>query len=135
MGLVFYFNRSTRSVLTFIICFIQLSLTHYSPVLLIYTPWKQKTFRFCHVFRGQQATPDCNKLINAVLSKSTRRKELFLIAASCSYFFILWQKNVMSLAGIMTSFKLPYPKKKVGKKWQFFLPVTNFLPTIFFTDD
>ena len=28
-------------------------LTHYSPVLLIYTPWKyQKTWRFSYVFRG-----------------------------------------------------------------------------------
>ena len=39
-------------------------LTHYSPVLLIYTPWKnQKTFRFSDVFRGsRRATPRCNGL-------------------------------------------------------------------------
>ena len=40
-------------------------LTHYIPVLLIYTPWKhQKTFKFSDVFRGyRKATPDCNGLI------------------------------------------------------------------------
>ena len=38
-----------------------LILTHYSPVLLFYTPWKhQKTFRFSGVFRGyRKATPVC----------------------------------------------------------------------------
>ena len=25
---------------------VELTLTHYSPVLLFYSPWKQKTFRF-----------------------------------------------------------------------------------------
>ena len=41
-----------------------MSLTHYSPVLLFYTPWKhQKTFRFPDVFRGYtKATPGCNGL-------------------------------------------------------------------------
>ena len=40
-----------------------LYLTHYSLVLLFYTPWKhQKTFRFS-VFRGyKKATPGCNGL-------------------------------------------------------------------------
>ena len=40
------------------------SLTHYSPVLLFYTPWKhQKTFKFSDVFRGYRiATPGCNRL-------------------------------------------------------------------------
>ena len=40
------------------------SLTHYSPVLLFYTPWNdQKTFRFSDVFRGyRKATPGCNGL-------------------------------------------------------------------------
>ena len=43
----------------------ELSLTHYSPVLLFYTPWKhQKTFRFSDVFRGyRKVTPDGNRLI------------------------------------------------------------------------
>ena len=42
-----------------------LVLTHYSPVLPFYTPWKhQKTFRFSDVFRGyRKATPGCNGLI------------------------------------------------------------------------
>ena len=41
-----------------------LTLTHCSPVLLIYTPWKhQKTFRFSDVFKGyRQAKPGCNGL-------------------------------------------------------------------------
>ena len=40
-------------------------LTHYSPVLLFFTPWiHQKTFRFSDVFRGyRKATPGCNGLI------------------------------------------------------------------------
>ena len=40
-------------------------LTHYSPVLLTYTPWKyQKIFRSSDVFRGcRKATPGCNGLI------------------------------------------------------------------------
>ena len=40
-------------------------LTHYSPVLLSYIPWKhQKTFRFSDVFRGyRKATPGRNGLI------------------------------------------------------------------------
>ena len=44
----------------------QSTLTHYSPVLLFYTPWKhQKTFRFSDVFRGyRKATPGCNGLNN-----------------------------------------------------------------------
>ena len=38
-------------------------LTHYSPVLLFYTPGKQKTFRFSGVFRGyRKATLGCNGL-------------------------------------------------------------------------
>ena len=37
-------------------------LTRYGPVMLFYTTWKQKTFRF-FVFRGyKKATPDCNGL-------------------------------------------------------------------------
>ena len=44
--------------------FIGWSLTHYSPVLLFYTPWKyQKIFRFSDVFRRyRKATPSCNEL-------------------------------------------------------------------------
>ena len=40
-------------------------LTHYSPMWLIYTPWKHpKTLRFSHVFRGYRwATPGRNKSI------------------------------------------------------------------------
>ena len=40
-------------------------LTHYSLVLLFFTPWiHQKTFRFPDVFRGyRKATPGCNGLI------------------------------------------------------------------------
>ena len=39
------------------------SLTHCSPVLLYYTPWKQKTERFSDVFREcRKATPGCNRL-------------------------------------------------------------------------
>ena len=40
-------------------------LTHYSPMLLFYTPWKhKKTFRFSDVFRGYiKATTGCNGLI------------------------------------------------------------------------
>ena len=40
------------------------NLTHFSPVLLFYTPWKhQKTFRFFDVFRGnRKVTPGCNGL-------------------------------------------------------------------------
>ena len=38
-------------------------LTHYSPVLLFYTPWKQKIFRFSDVFRGyRKAIPGYNGL-------------------------------------------------------------------------
>ena len=39
-------------------------LTHYSPVLLICTPWKDhKTYRFSDVFRGYRwAPPGCNGL-------------------------------------------------------------------------
>ena len=39
-------------------------LTHYSPVLLFYTPWNhQKTQRFSDDFKGyRKATPDCNGL-------------------------------------------------------------------------
>ena len=39
-------------------------LTHYSPMLLFYTPWKhRKTKRFSDVFRGyRKATPGCNGL-------------------------------------------------------------------------
>ena len=39
-------------------------LTHYSPVLVFYTPWKhQKIFRFSDIFRGyRKATPGCNGL-------------------------------------------------------------------------
>ena len=42
-------------------------LTHYSPVLLFFTPWiHQKTFRFSDVFRGyRKATPGCNGLIGS----------------------------------------------------------------------
>ena len=41
-----------------------LHLTHYSPVLLFYIPWKHlKTFRFSDVFRGyRKATTGCNGL-------------------------------------------------------------------------
>ena len=41
-----------------------IALTHYSPVLLIYIPWKhQKTFRFPDVFRRyRKVTRDCNGL-------------------------------------------------------------------------
>ena len=40
------------------------SLTHYSLVLLFYTPWKhQETFWFSGIFMGyRKATPDCNGL-------------------------------------------------------------------------
>ena len=39
-------------------------LTHYSPVLLFYIPWKhQKSFGFSDVFRGyRKANPGCNEL-------------------------------------------------------------------------
>ena len=39
-------------------------LTHYSLMLLFYTPWKHlETFRFSDVFRGyRKATPGCNGL-------------------------------------------------------------------------
>ena len=42
----------------------KLTLTHYSPVLLFYAPWKhQKICRFSDVFRGyRKATPGCNEL-------------------------------------------------------------------------
>ena len=44
----------------------KIKLTHYSPVLLFYTPWKhQKIFRFSDVFRGyRKAMPGCNGLIS-----------------------------------------------------------------------
>ena len=39
------------------------SLTHCSPVLLFYTPWKQKIERFSDVFREyRKATLRCNRL-------------------------------------------------------------------------
>ena len=46
------------------------ALTHYSPVLLFYIPWKhQKTLRFSDVFRGyRKATPGCNGL-NGLLNQ------------------------------------------------------------------
>ena len=42
-----------------------IKVTHYSPLLLFYTPWKHwKTFRFSDVFRWyRKATPGCNGLI------------------------------------------------------------------------
>ena len=42
----------------------KIRLTHYSSVLLFYTPWKnQKAFRFSDVFSGyRKATPGCNGL-------------------------------------------------------------------------
>ena len=45
------------------------TLTHYSPVLLFYTPWKhQKTFRFSDVFRGcRKATAGCNSLTHFIV--------------------------------------------------------------------
>ena len=44
---------------------LRLPLTHYSSVLLFYTPWKhQKTFRFSDNFRGyRKLTLSCNRLI------------------------------------------------------------------------
>ena len=44
---------------------VQIRLTYYSAVLLIYTHWKhQKTQRFSDVFRGYRlTTPGCNRLI------------------------------------------------------------------------
>ena len=44
------------------------TLTHYSSVLLFYTPWKhQKIFRFSNVFRGyRKPTPGCNGLMQMI---------------------------------------------------------------------
>ena len=54
-------NPRLRACVTF--CYYP-SLTHYSPVLLFYNPWKhQKIFRFSDVFRGyRKTTPGCNGL-------------------------------------------------------------------------
>ena len=49
--------------------------THYSPVLLFYTPWKhQKTFRFSDVFKGcRKLTPGCNELTSIIdVSRDSR---------------------------------------------------------------
>ena len=56
------FNRDLITPLPYIP--LQLTLTHYSPMLLFYTPLKhQKTFRFSDVFRGyRKVTPGCNGL-------------------------------------------------------------------------
>ena len=65
----FAYNDIGTNSFTFFISldlnFNQTYLTHYSPVLLFYTPWKhQKTFRFSDVFRGYiKATLGCNGLI------------------------------------------------------------------------
>ena len=58
------FNKFSLYIIGMQLC----SLTHYSPVLLFYTPWKhQKTFRFSDVFRGyRKAIPVCNGLNNSV---------------------------------------------------------------------
>ena len=55
---------SYLSILNAKIC----NLTHYSPVLLFFTPWKyQKTFTFSDIFRGyRKATPGCNGLIKCI---------------------------------------------------------------------
>ena len=62
-------------------------LTHYSPVLLFYTPWiHQKTFRFCDVFRGyRKAIPGCNGF-NLRLQKHKELKNCWKL---CLSFF--WQ--------------------------------------------
>ena len=55
-------------------------LTHYSPVLLFYTPRKnQKTFKFSDVLRGyRKATPGCNGLnkgFNLAIFKSSEKDD------------------------------------------------------------
>ena len=68
-----------------------MSLTHYSPVLLFYTPWKhQKTFRFSDVFRGyKKVTLGCNGLIMKFLPDNN------FISKSCNYHRVIdvkiWQ--------------------------------------------
>ena len=68
--LVWKFSMKKDQILKYTIfqLYKNISLTHYSPVLLFYTPWKyQKTERFSDVFRGyRKATPSCNGL-NQVL--------------------------------------------------------------------
>ena len=82
-------------------CFICISsentLTHYSPVLLFYTLWKQKTFRFSDVFSGyRKAAPGCNGL----------KQESFLI--------ILWKyrNGTLTQDGLIFIFVFSYSNKK-----------------------
>ena len=65
------------------ITFLELPLTHHSPLLLFYTPRKhQKTFRFPDVFRGYgKATPGCNRLTTNIL----KTPEKLLEKRSCSF--------------------------------------------------
>ena len=57
-------------------------LTHYSPVLLFYTPWKHhKTFRFSDVFkRHRKATLGCNGLIKNLFHIEIFRKSRIMMA-------------------------------------------------------
>ena len=57
-------------------------LTHYSPVLLFYTPWKHhKTFRFSEVFkRHRKATLGCNGLIKNLFHLEIFRKSRKMMA-------------------------------------------------------
>ena len=83
-----------------------LKLTHYSAVLLFYTPWKHlNTFRFSNIFRGyRKATPGCNGLNN--LSFSGIRFYLTLATRSVKTgpIFYIWQVN-LSLTALYISQK------------------------------
>ena len=69
-------------------------LTHYSPVLLFYTPWKhQKICRFSDVFSGyRKAVPGSNGL----LSQNNVPSQFYLISLFSLYLFetpfLIWDK-------------------------------------------
>ena len=69
-----YLILSEYRHLGIVLCF---TLTHYSPVLLFYTPWKHD------VFRGhRKVTPDCNGLNMQIMWHVFGNKPLFVILRS-----------------------------------------------------
>ena len=72
-------------------------LTHYSPLLLFYIPWKQETFP---VFRGyRKATPGCNELRETSKAKySNADIRQGSESASVVWFLFLWKKKWTKLS-------------------------------------
>ena len=61
-------------------------LTHYSPVLLFYTPWKhQKTWEFSVSREYKKATPGCNGLNWKCLYLSIKSEEKDLLWPGCLF--------------------------------------------------